>query len=160
MSTAIAFRTIFDPAAIPAARRPFGVGIVSPISAATRVFVKDGHARGIWTRDTASGVWTFADRPTRTLAGPVIEAWYRRGAVEILAQPQKGRSSINEAFEAGRTAAMADAAPVPPAAWSDDLKGAWLDGYAEGDEIVAARETDWLMERAEIEELERASVWA
>jgi hypothetical protein len=143
MSTAIAFRTIFDPAAITRTNRPFAAGvlpveppaIISPITAATRVFVRDGHAKGVWLRDPA-GVWTFADRPCRMMGGSIMEVWFKRGAVEILSAPQKGRDAINEAFEAGRQAAMADAAPVPPANYSNDLKGAWLDGWTDGRRVT------------------------
>lgn len=170
MSSAITSRLIFDCSRPVRPARPFGLGVV-PVEAIRPVAPAKpdpcSRLRGL------SGIRRAyeAGRIVGEVRGPIVgrepvaphgltaadgRAWvkgYKRGAADSV-------RAIDEAFESGRLAAMDDAAPVPPRHYSDIEKGAWIDGFGHGEEMLAAREADHYAEWAERDEMERASCWA
>lgn len=104
------------------------------------------HLNGLWNRghvDASEGRESAVD-PTWDAHETLC---YERG-VENGTRGRRAvrHTSIDEAFDEGRDAAKSDAAPVPPAQYPDGLKGAWLDGYGEGEMDVIARYNDHLDE--------------
>jgi hypothetical protein len=84
-------------------------------------------------------------------------------AKAVAARAARARHTIDEAFRAGYDAALVDAMPSPPAAYSDDAKGSWFVGFSEASQILIAREHDHLAEQAErareMDALEGLSNW-
>lgn len=111
----------------------------------------------------------FTTAPAGEPAADYEAIGYAMGRLGVTSRPRSGLALDDElayyhgraraeleleaqAFDAGRLAAMDDAAPIPPADWSDDRKGAFIEGYRDGSDIVMARNLDHLRdlrERAE-----------
>ena len=139
--------TIFDSAAVPVSPA-FGSGIFA--DPADKQASKLDHYR----RGYSAAVCGCDDTPP---AGAVARDRdsFRRGH-------EAGRRAMLGAFEAGRTAAINDGAPNPPSPYrdDDDLAACWIDGWADGDRVIAARYAAMLEDAIAREMVEHGSyVW-